>query len=274
MSDSHEPKTIPNLTGIPETMLWTLYNRAVEAKRADRVFDDPESIRIFDSLDYDFPRSFGDPDAAHALRAKYSDDLLKDWMRRHPGGTVISLGEGLESQALRVDDGKVRWVSVDLPAAIDIRERFIAETDRRQHLRLSALDPAWMDAVESDQPVFIVAQGIFMYFAKVEVHQLISTMVERFPGMELFFDSIPPWFSKKTVKGMNRTPHFRLPPMPWGIDLRHVETFLQTCGSAEEVRIIRYALPRGPLRWISTAVSILPVLRHHWPAMTYAKFAS
>src|SRR5438045_608077 len=102
-------KTVPNLTGVPETMLWTLYNRAIEAKRPDRVLDDPESVRIFDSLDYDFPRSFGDPDGAHPMRAVESDRLLKAWMAKNSGGTVVSLGEGLDTQALRVDDGKVQW---------------------------------------------------------------------------------------------------------------------------------------------------------------------
>ncbi len=81
--------------------------------------EDPESVRIYDALDYDFPRSFGDPDGAHPMRALKSDRLLRAWMSTHPGRTVVSLGEGLEMQALRVDDGKVQWRSVDLPEDID-----------------------------------------------------------------------------------------------------------------------------------------------------------
>ena len=35
----------------------------------------------------------------------------------HPAGTVVALGEGLETQFWRPDNGRVRWLSVDLPAA-------------------------------------------------------------------------------------------------------------------------------------------------------------
>ncbi|MEM1069122.1 MAG: class I SAM-dependent methyltransferase, partial [Planctomycetota bacterium] len=31
------------LSGVPETMLWTLHNRATEAMRKDRILDDPKS---------------------------------------------------------------------------------------------------------------------------------------------------------------------------------------------------------------------------------------
>lgn len=37
----------PNLTGVPETMLWTLYNRASEARRSKAFLKDPEAVRIF-----------------------------------------------------------------------------------------------------------------------------------------------------------------------------------------------------------------------------------
>ena len=46
-----------NLTGVPETMLWTLHNRTSEARRSDGIIDDPNCLRIYDALDYE--RSFG-----------------------------------------------------------------------------------------------------------------------------------------------------------------------------------------------------------------------
>jgi O-methyltransferase involved in polyketide biosynthesis len=268
-------KTVPNLTGVPETMLWTLYNRAVEAKRADGVFRDPESIRIHDALDYDYARSFGDPDAAHALRALESDKLLRTWMAAHPGGTVVSLGEGLETQALRVDDGIVRWLSIDLPEAIAIRERFIDETDRRRHLSMSATDHTWMDGVDAEKRVFVVAQGLFMYLEEAEVAALIQEFTSRFPGSELFFDSIPRWFSEQTMKGMNRTPDYELPPMPWGINTFEIEPFLRECnGSLLSCTNMPYQLPRGWLRLFMGVMGAMPGLKNRVPTMTHARFAS
>ncbi len=51
----------PDLSGVPNTMLWALHNRATEAARRDGVLDDPGSVRIYQSLDYDFDRNFGIP---------------------------------------------------------------------------------------------------------------------------------------------------------------------------------------------------------------------
>ena len=51
----------PVLATVPETMLWALHNRAIEAKRSDGVLVDPNSVRIHDAIDYEFTQRFGDP---------------------------------------------------------------------------------------------------------------------------------------------------------------------------------------------------------------------
>jgi hypothetical protein len=154
---------VPDLAGVSVTMLWSLHNRASEAKRPDGILDDPESIYIQSAIDYDFARHFGDPLGSLAGRAVEIDRALRSWLDRHPEGIVVSLGEGLETQSRRVDNGRMRWLSVDLPDAIRLRERFFAPTHRFLHIAASALDPVWMDAVDPSSDVFIVAQGLLMY---------------------------------------------------------------------------------------------------------------
>lgn len=124
------------------------------------------------------------------------------------------VGCGLETQFLRCDDGKVQWICVDLPEAIAVRERFIRPSERCKHVPGSVLDLSWMDAVEAEREVFVTAQGLFMYFEEPKVKELVVALVNRFPGVELMFDAIPPWFSKKTVTtGFDKTEHYRSPPM-------------------------------------------------------------
>jgi O-methyltransferase involved in polyketide biosynthesis len=38
------------LEGVPETMLWTLYHRAVEARRPDAVLDDPMALKLVERI--------------------------------------------------------------------------------------------------------------------------------------------------------------------------------------------------------------------------------
>lgn len=156
------PKVTSKLNGVSETMLWTLYDRACEARRSDGVLVDPDSVRICDAIDYDFTRHFGDPVGSFAARAKEIDELLRRWLERHPDGLIVSLGEGLETQVHRVDNGRMRWLTVDLPAAIELRKYFLPSSRRFRHVAASVFEPDWMDEIERTPDVFIVVQGLFM----------------------------------------------------------------------------------------------------------------
>jgi O-methyltransferase involved in polyketide biosynthesis len=76
--------------GVSVTMLWSLHNRASEARRPDGILDDPESIYIQSAIDYDFARHFGGPLGSLAGRAVEIDRALRSWLARHPDGIVVS----------------------------------------------------------------------------------------------------------------------------------------------------------------------------------------
>jgi O-methyltransferase involved in polyketide biosynthesis len=122
-------------------------------------------------------------------------------MKAHPGGTVVELGVGLETQFQRCDDGQVRWLCIDVPEAMAVRDRFIKPTQRCHHIAKSALDLSWMDEFDAARGLFVTAQGLFMYFHEQDVRRLLVAVIERFPGVEIMFDVIPPWFSRKTLGG-------------------------------------------------------------------------
>ncbi len=266
-------KTDPNLTGVPETMLWTIHNRALEARRPDGYLRDPETLRIYDALDYDFERSFGRAEGSHAVRAAEIDRVLRAWLERHPDGQVVSLGEGLETTAYRVDNGRVRWLSVDLPEAIRVREVFLAPTERFRHLAASATDPAWMDRVDPSRGVFVVAEGLFMYLRPDEVREIVAGVAARFPGAETMFDVVPRWFSKRTVAGVWRTKHYKLPAMPFGMDLPEIEPTLRSWTPAvESVEIVPYCFSRGLLGLLFRLLVAIPPIRRRWPTLVHVRF--
>ena len=47
-------------------------------------------------------------------------DEVRRFLHKHPEGTVVALGEGLGTGFCRVDNGSLRWLSVDLPETIGI----------------------------------------------------------------------------------------------------------------------------------------------------------
>lgn len=264
----------PPLSGIPETMLWTLHNRASEALRPDAWLRDDDAVSIYRAIDYNYERSFGQPDSSHAIRSLVFDEALKPWLAEHPGGTVVELACGLETQFQRCDDGKVRWLCVDVPEAIDIRERFLSPNARCRHLRKSALDLTWMDEVDPARGLFVTAQGLLMYFAEKDVRMLLAALFERFPNVELMFDTIPPWFSRKTIRpqGLWKTAHYRVPPMPWGIRRDRIAAMLGQCRpGTTEIRILDYRRMRGFPAVLFPWLVRLPGLRNAAPCIVHAR---
>ena len=172
------------LSGVPETLLWTLYHRAEEARRPDAVLKDPLAVELVDRIDYPFDARFGAGGWRarwQALRALRFDIEVRRFLAARPGATVVALGEGLETQFWRVDDGRVRWVTVELPEVVDAVGSFLPASDRRRVIASSALDEGWLDEVAGPD-VMVTAQGLLMYFPRDDADSLIARVAPRAAG--------------------------------------------------------------------------------------------
>lgn len=254
------------LSGVPETALWTLYHRAEEARRPDALLRDPEAIRIRDALEYPFRRRFGVPQPAFAVRARAFDQQLQAFLSSFPEGQVVSMGEGLETQRHRVDNGRRRWVSVDLPEAMAVREQFMVPDDRHRHVSASVLAPSWLDVIDPHLPTFFLAQGLFMYLAPRDVREVIGRIADRDPTA-IMFDAIPPWLKAWTGFGLPAAPGYVPPRMNWSLREPQLGTLRAWISSPVEIQTVDYDYPRGlgrpALRWLrrwSSARSLLPFM--------------
>jgi O-methyltransferase involved in polyketide biosynthesis len=255
-----------NLSGVPETMLWGLYNRATEARRADTRLNDPMAIRIADQIAYDYARSFGKPESGQIVRAVTIDALLKTWIAAHPTGQIVALGEGLETQFYRVDNGQIRWLSLDLPEVSTIRRRFLPDTDRLRNIAYSALDFRWLDEIsDPQQPIFVVIAGLLKYFQPADVRRLIAAIAERFPHAEIAFDVIPRLLMQISTRGwFIKTRHYAAPAMPWGLNRDEIPTIKTWHPNIAEVRNVPMIGGRGFLyERVLPLLQLLPALRNH-----------
>ena len=247
-----EPVTIngEQLDGVSATTLWTLRNRAVEAGRPDAVIDDPWAIRLYEAISYDYDR-FGTPSQTHPLRARALDRAITDYLAGHRNATVVALGEGLQTTYWRLGRPDVDWLSVDLAPVVKLREAQLPDEPRITMLATSALDRTWLDHVDPADGVFISAEGLFMYLDRAEVLSLIADCAERFPGGQLFFDSIPKWFSDRTMKGMRLSDRYLAPPMPFSLSVTEAAGLPRRIPGIGDVRDL--PLPFGRGIWKSRA---------------------
>ena len=148
------------------------------------------AIEVVDRLDYDFA-GFVRGAKMHAVRVATFDQAVRHFLGPDPAGTVVALGEGLETQFWRVDNGQVRWLTVELPETMEFRHRLLPDGPRQSSHSGSALDLDWLDRLNPADPVLVTAQGLFPYFQRDQVHGLIAEIAERLPGSLLVFDVVP-----------------------------------------------------------------------------------
>ena len=264
------------LTDVPETMLWALHNRAVEAMRTDGIIKDEKAIEIYNSINYDYKASFGVADASHAVRSIVFDREMEKFLRTYPDGTIVNLGEGLETQRFRVREHNALWLTIDLPEAIQIREQFIQPDERHLHIPLSAFDRNWFDYVPKDKPVFITAQGLFLYFPPEDVKLIMQDITNTFNQGYLMFDFIPRWLSNKSMsaKGWQKTKNYTTPKMPWGVNRNKIESTLNDWlnNTAEIVEIGYDDYPRGINKWLWLLFSSIAPLKNIIPSIVKLSF--
>jgi len=273
--DVTQPTVKVDLQGVPETLLWTLYHRALEARRPDAVLRDPLAVELVERIDYPFEERFGAGRLAQwqALRVRAFDGEIRRFLVSHPGGTVVALGEGLETQFWRFDDGRVRWVSVDLPETVEIRRRLLPDDARRHVIARSALDFAWMDEVDAAGGVLVTAQGLLMYFEPGDVHRLIAACAGRFRGSDLLFDAVPRWLAEAAQKAPDRDPSaYRPPRWTWTVD-RAERGRIQGISGVERVRAIPLGRGRGVVHgFLLPLATRVPVVEHALPSVLQATF--
>jgi leucine carboxyl methyltransferase len=196
------------LSGVPETALWTLYHRALAARKG--VLEDPRAIELVERIDHPFKERFGGGQLAawQGLRVRAFDDEIRRLIRAKPDATVVALGEGLETQFWRVDNGRIRWITVDLPESVALREQLLPSGERQTVIAASALDTAtWTHT----RPDLITAQGLLMYLERDQVHTLLTAM----PPAAVLFDVV-----SKRLARHSQTPRgqYAAPPWPYGVD--------------------------------------------------------
>jgi O-methyltransferase involved in polyketide biosynthesis len=264
------------LEGVSATTLWTLRNRASEAKRSDGVIRDPWAVTLLDAIDYDYDK-FGRRSQVHALRALAFDAATRAYLTTHPKASVVALAEGLQTSFWRLDRvgaaSELTWYSVDLQPVMALRERLLPRDDRIVEVVQSALDRSWMNRVDDTDGVFITAEGLLMYLDPDDALGLIRDCAARFPGGQMMFDSIPPWFSQRTLKGHKLSDRYIPPPMPFALTVDEGLALADRIPAVRAARDISLPVGRGVFKlafW--PTLDRVGLLRHRRPSITLLEF--
>jgi len=189
------------LSGVAETLLLPLYNRAMESQRPDAMLRDEKAVELVTQthLDFSHVRQIPMNELLKAMRIIFTremDRYARDFLSRHPEAVVVHIGCGLDSRFDRVENGQVEWYDLDLPDVIELRRKLIGDEGERYHLlACSVLEDAWLEVVKvhSPRPTLFLAETVFVYFMETQVKSLVLRLRDHFPGAELVFDGWRPF---------------------------------------------------------------------------------
>lgn len=181
-----------DLTGPPQTMLATLYAKALDADASHPVLGDQYAKAAVAQIDYDWDRTSITPRSAAgvALRSAHFDRWAAQFLAVHDSATVVHLGCGLDARVFRLDPGPgVQWFDVDFPDVIALRARVYPLRDRYTMIPAAVTDPAWLAAIPADRPALVLAEGLTMYLTEQDGLALLARVVDHFDSGELQFDA-------------------------------------------------------------------------------------
>lgn len=129
-----------HLSGVPETMLQTIYARAKESAGRSGIHD-RKAEEIIKRLDYDFSLADKDPAMHNGVIARtiVLDRLTSVWLAENPDAIVVNIACGLDTRCYRMKDYS-HWYNLDLPETISVRETLLPENGTVSQIALSAMD--------------------------------------------------------------------------------------------------------------------------------------
>ena len=193
------------LSGVPETMLQTVFARAKETKTRGAITDN-KAVEIVDALDYDF--FLADKDGAmHSgviARTIVLDKLVKAYLVGHPGAVVVNIACGLDTRCYRVE-GYSHWYNLDLPETIAVRKNLLPEGGSISQIAMSAMDDWGGEIKEASTSVLVIIEGLTMYLSEADVKRIFGVIAARFDHVEVLVETMNPMvvrrFKEKSIEG-------------------------------------------------------------------------
>lgn len=189
-----------SITGVPETMLQTMYARAKETKKENAVIRDDKAVEIVERLDYDF--ALADKDAAMGngviARTIMLDKMAADYLKNHPDAIVVNIACGLDTRCYRNEGKYKKWYNIDLPDTIEVRARFMEEQGPVIYqFAESAMDEAWAEKIEyNGEPVLVIIEGLTMYLTEEDVVKIFEIIDKKFRKATVLAEVMNPFIVK------------------------------------------------------------------------------
>jgi Leucine carboxyl methyltransferase len=124
------------------------------------------------------PSRSGRPELAYEVALKF--------VTRHPDAVALDLGVGLDTRAFRIaPPSTVDWYDIDFGEVITGRQRLLPDLANAHGVGgvgTDLTDPTWLDAIPTDRPAVIVADGLLAFLTQEDMISLLNRLISHFPA--------------------------------------------------------------------------------------------
>jgi O-methyltransferase involved in polyketide biosynthesis len=202
-----------NLSDVSWTAIWTLICRVTQAERKNSIIHDPMGAICLENILASASQAerkrigkwrklmagWGSIGARKiARRTVIIDDIVNEYIGRHPSCTVVSLGCGFDTRFWRIDSDSCRYIELDVPSSMELKKRLLKDHITYENIGCSVLDTRWIDTVTSNENdnVLLIAEGLFMYLPEPEAKRVLQEISRRFTRSQIVLDMVPRKFTR------------------------------------------------------------------------------
>ena len=199
-----------NVTGVPETMIQTLYARAKETKKQNAKIKDEIAAELVEKLDYDFSKADKDKAMSCGVIARtiVLDRMVRQYLEKYENTVVVNIACGLDTRCYRMKEKYLRWYNVDLPETMKIRSQFLTETGPVYQIAKSAMDDSYVEDIDyHGENVLVIIEGLTMYLCEKDIRKMFSIIERLFQKVTVMVETMSPFVvrhvKEKSIEGSN-----------------------------------------------------------------------
>lgn len=185
---------------VQQTLLIPLVARALGgALYPGHACGDVQASRLLQTLDIDSQTYLADRSTVLNVlwRTRLIRDLAQAFFAAHPDAWGLNLGCGLSHYFQWLDNGSNTWMDADLPEVMALRKKLLPVQPPRLRAATVDLQTAdWWQRLRLPrralaQPLFVLCEGVLMYFQPDEVRAVLQRFAEVAPpGSVLVLDTM------------------------------------------------------------------------------------
>ena len=179
------------LNGVEDTLYIPLVARIYVSENFPEFFYDEKAL----SLKAYIPANLIEKNAseyfhmASVCRQDVIDKKIIKFLEENENCNVVFLGAGLETAYNRINNKTANFYQVDLPDVIEIRKKVLGNAENEKLISGDMFNLEWIKEIDTELPTMIAVSGVYQYFYKEKIVEMIKKMKSFFPKGELVFDA-------------------------------------------------------------------------------------